>query len=318
MAIKSRPRITIIGAGNVGSTAAMRLAHRNLGDIILVDVVTGLARGKALDILEMAPVEGFDGHLLGTSDYGETAGSDVTVICAGASRKPGMSREDLLAVNAAIVRGAVEQTLRWSPESFLIIVTNPVDAMTYLAKNVSGLPRQRVMGMAGVLDSARLRAFIAMELDFSPADVHTMVLGGHGDEMVPIVRLTTAGGVPVRDLLPEETIHRAVERARAGGGEIVNLLQSGSAFYAPGAAVARMVDSLLGNKRRVLNVSGYLEGEYGHYDVCAGVPGLVGPRGLEKVVEVELDSDEKALFDGSVRRQRELVGKMQELGLLNG
>ncbi len=318
MTYKSRPRITIVGAGNVGSTAAMRLAHRNLGDIVLVDVVTGLARGKALDIMEMAPVEGFDGHLLGTSDYADTIGSDVAVICAGAARKPGMSREDLLAINAAIVRVAVEQVLRWSPEAFLIIVTNPVDAMTYLAMDASGLPRERVMGMAGVLDSARLRAFIAMELDFSPADVHTMVLGGHGDEMVPIVGLTTAGGIPVRDLMPEETIRRAVERARAGGGEIVNLLQSGSAFYAPGAAVARMVDSLLGNKRRVLNVSGHLQGEYGHHDVCAGVPGLVGPRGLEKVVEIGLTAEEKAMFDGSVGRQRELVEKMRELGLLKG
>lgn len=197
-----RAKITIIGAGNVGSTAAMRVAQRNLGDIVLLDIVPGLAKGKALDILQMAPVEGFESNVFGTSEYADTERSDVVVVCAGVARRPGVSREDLLGVNAGVVRSAVESALKWSPEAFVVVVTNPVDAMTYLAKVVSGLPRERVMGMAGVLDSARLRAFIALELDFSPVDVHTMVLGGHGDHMVPIIRYTTAGGIPVHYLLP--------------------------------------------------------------------------------------------------------------------
>jgi malate dehydrogenase len=294
----------------------MRMAQRNLGDIMLLDVVSGLARGKALDILEMAPVEGFESNLSGTSDYADTAGTDVIVVCAGVARRPGMSRDDLLAVNANVVRSVVEQSLRESPDAYLIIVTNPVDAMTCLAKAISGLPRERVMGMAGVLDSARLRAFIAMELDFAPADVHTMILGGHGDDMVPIISLTTAGQVPVSYLLPPEAIGRLVERARTGGGEIVTLLQSGSAFYAPGAAIARMVDSILGHKRRILNVSAHLEGEYGHSGVCAGVPGLVGPRGLERIIELDLTSAERELFDASVGRQKAIVREMVAAGLM--
>ena len=311
-----RTKVSIIGAGNVGSTAAMRIAHRNLGDIVLLDVDPGVAKGKALDILEMAPVEGFESNLLGTSDYADTKGSDVVVICAGAARRPGMSRDDLLSTNASIVRSAVEMALKWSPEAFLIVVTNPVDAMTTLAKTVSGLPRERVMGMAGVLDSARLRAFIGQELDFSPADVHTMVLGGHGDDMVPIIRYTTVGGIPVSYLLPADTIEHLVQRARAGGGEIVNLLQSGSAFYAPGAAITRMVDSLLGRKRRIINISAYLEGEYGHRGVCAGVPGMVGPAGLEKIIELDLEPSEQEAFARFVARQRALVQQLVSAGFM--
>lgn len=313
---RKRAKISIVGAGNVGSTAAMRIAQRNLGDIVLLDIVPGVAKGKALDILQMAPVEGFESNLVGTSDYADTEGSDVVVICAGVARRPGMSRDDLLAVNAGVVKSAVESALKWSPEAFLVVVTNPVDAMTYLAKVVSGLPRERVMGMAGVLDSARLRAFIAQELDFSPADVHTMVLGGHGDHMVPIIRYTTAGGIPVRYLLPEETLQRLVDRARAGGGEIVSLLQTGSAFYAPAAAIARMVDSLLGNRRRIINVSAYLEGEYGYRDVCAGVPGMVGPSGLEKIIELDLEPPEREAFARFIQRQRALVKELAAGGFV--
>ncbi|GAB4559919.1 MAG: malate dehydrogenase [Anaerolineae bacterium] len=290
-----RNKISIIGAGNVGATTAMWLAQREVGDIVLLDIPeTGdMPRGKALDLMEAGPVWHYDTLVTGTNDYKDTAKSDVIVITAGMPRKPGMSREDLVGVNANIVKSVVEQVVPESPDAIIIVVTNPLDTMVYLAKKVSGFPRERVIGQAGVLDSARMRTFIAMELQVSVDAVNAFVMGGHGDEMVPLPRYSTVGGIPITELLPPERVEAIVERTRQGGGEIVKLLKTGSAFYAPGAAVAQMVEVILRDKHLVLPASVYLEGEYGMTDICFGVPIILGRAGVEKILEISLTDEEK-------------------------
>lgn len=306
----ARNKITIVGAGNVGATAAHWIAARQLGDVVLVDVLEGIPQGKALDLLEAGPVAGFDVNVVGTNSYEETRDSDVVVITAGIARKPGMSRDDLLQTNFGIVRSVVEQVVQTSPDAFLIVVSNPVDVMTYAAYRVSGWPKNRVMGMAGVLDSTRFRTFIAQELAISVKDVSAFVLGGHGDAMVPLVRYSYAGGIPISKLLPQETIDRIVERTRKGGGEIVNLLKTGSAYYAPAASVAEMVEAILRDQRRILPAIAYLDGEYGERDICVGVPVILGGNGIEKVLEIELTPEEQEAFRYSVQSVREPLSKL--------
>jgi len=303
-----RHKITIVGAGNVGATAAHWAAAKELGDVVLVDVVEGVPQGKALDLLEASPIERFDSRILGTNGYEETAGSDVVIITAGLARKPGMSRDDLLAKNAEIVRGVTEQVARRSPDAVLIVVSNPLDAMTYVAHKVSGFPKRRVVGMAGVLDSARMRAFIAMELDVSVEDVTAFVLGGHGDTMVPLPRYSTVAGIPLPALLPKERIGEIVKRTANGGAEIVNLLKTGSAYYAPSAAAVEMAEAILRDKKRILPCATLLEGEYGVNGYFVGVPVKLGAGGVEKVIEIELTPEERAALQKSVEAVKELVG----------
>lgn len=306
----ARKKITIVGAGNVGATTAHWIASRNLGDVVLVDVVEGLPQGKALDLLQAGPVAGFDVNVIGTNSYEDTRDSDVVVITAGVARKPGMSRDDLLQTNFNIIRSVVEQVVQYSPNAFMIVVSNPVDVMTYAAYRISGWPKERVMGMAGVLDSTRFRTFIAQELGISVKDVSAFVLGGHGDAMVPLVRYSYAGGIPIEKLLPRETIDRIVERTRKGGGEIVNLLKTGSAFYAPAASTADMVEAILRDQRRLLPAIAYLDGEYGERDIYVGVPVILGGKGIEKVVEIELTPEEQEAFRHSVQSVREPLAKL--------
>jgi malate dehydrogenase len=294
-----RPKITIIGAGFVGSTAAHWIAAKELGDIVLVDIVEGIPQGKALDLLEASPIEGFDLHVLGTNDYADTANSDVIVVTSGAPRKPGMSREDLIKVNANITRDCIEKATKHSPNAVIIMVNNPLDTMAYLAKQVSGFPKERVIGQAGVLDSARYRTFIAMEASVSVEDVQAMLMGGHGDEMVPLPRFTTIGGIPVTEFISQERLEAIVDRARKGGGEIVNLLKTGSAYYAPSAATVQMVEAVLRDKKRVIPCSAYLEGEYGLSDIYFGVPVVLGAGGVQKVIELPLNDAEMALVKKS-------------------
>lgn len=298
-----RPKISIIGAGNVGATVAHWVAAKELGDIVLVDVIEGLPQGKALDLWEAGPVEGFDLKIIGSNGYAETAGSDIVVITAGVARKPGMSREDLVAVNQKIVTEVVQEVASHSPKTLLIVVTNPLDTMTYLAKKVSGFPKNRVLGQAGVLDTARFRSFIAQELGVSVENVQAFVLGGHGDEMVPLVRYTTVAGIPISELLPAGRIAALVERTRQGGGEIVSLLKSGSAYYAPGAAVTQMIEAILKDKKLILPSSCYLEGEYGLRDIYFGVPAKLGAGGVAEIIEVKLTDEEKA----ALKRSADLV-----------
>lgn len=300
-------KITIVGAGNVGATTAHWAAALELGDVVLIDIIEGMPQGKALDLAESAPIAGFDGSLSGTNDYADTANSDVVVVTAGLPRKPGMSRDDLLQTNAKIVGTVVSNIIRHSPDCHLIIVSNPLDAMVHVARQVSGFPKQRVMGMAGVLDSARFRYFIARELDVSVEDVHGFVLGGHGDTMVPVPRYATVTGIPITQLLPVETIDRLVQRTRDGGAEIVNFLKQGSAFYAPGASITQMIEAIVKDKKRLLPAAAYLEGEYGLRGVYLGVPILLGAAGVEKVIEVELTEDEKAALHRSAAAVEELV-----------
>jgi malate dehydrogenase len=300
-------KITIVGAGHVGATAAHWAVAKELGDVVLIDIIDGMPQGKALDLAESAPLAGFDGGLVGTNDYADTADSDVVVVTAGIARKPGMSRDDLLQTNAKIVAQVVSQITRYSPEAFLIVVSNPLDAMVYVAKQVSGWPKHRVMGMAGVLDSARFRYFIAQELGVSVEDVHGFVLGGHGDTMVPVPRYATVTGIPVTQLLSAAQIARLVERTRNGGAEIVNYLKQGSAFYAPGASIVQMVEAIVKDKKRLLPAAAYLEGEYGLHDVYVGVPVLLGAGGVEKVIEVELTPDERGELHRSAAAVTELI-----------
>jgi len=290
-----RPKITIVGAGFVGSTAAHWIAAKELGDIVLVDIIEGIPQGKGLDLLEASPIEGFDLHVAGTNDYADTAGSDVIVVTSGAPRKPGMSREDLIKVNANITRDCISKAAPLSPNAVIIMVNNPLDTMAYLAKQVSGFPKNRVVGQAGVLDSARYRTFIAMEAGVSVEDVQAMLMGGHGDEMVPLPRFTTIGGIPVTEFVTQARLDAIVDRARKGGGEIVNLLKTGSAYYAPGAAAVQMVEAVLRDKKRVIPCAAYLEGEYGLSDIYFGVPVVLGAGGVEKVIELPLNEDEMAL-----------------------
>lgn len=295
-----RPKISVIGAGFTGASTAVFAAARGLGDIVLVDIPQreNYAKGVALDLLESTPILSTDVSITGTADYADTAGSDVVIITAGVPRKPGMSREDLISTNAGIVKSVTEQVVKYSPDAFLIVLTNPVDSMTYVAYRVSGLPKNRVFGQSGVLDTARYRTFLAHELGISVQDVTAFVLGGHGDDMVPLVRYTYAGGIPVEKLLPKETIDRIVQRTRQGGGEIVNLMGT-SAGYAPGASLVEMAEAVLKNRRRILPAIAYLEGEYGYRDIYMGVPTIIGGGGLEKVLEVDLTPEEKAALDKS-------------------
>ena len=297
---RTRAKITIVGGGNVGATAAHWAASKELGDIVLVDVVEGLPQGKALDLAQAGPVEGFDCRIIGTNGYEETRDSDVVVITAGIARKPGMSRDDLLKTNYEIVSGVVREIASRSPEAVIIVVSNPVDVMTYVALKESGFPKNRVVGQAGVLDSTRFRTFIAMELGISVEDISAFVMGAHGDSMVPLVRYSYAGGIPVERLIPKERLDAIVDRTRHGGGEIVSLLKTGSAYYAPAASTIQMVEAILKDKKRILPAIAYLEGEYGQTDVCAGVPVVLGAGGVERVLEIDLTDEEKAAFQRSV------------------
>ena len=294
-----RKKISVIGAGNVGATVTNKVAEMEVGDVVMVDIIDGLPQGKGLDMLESAPVGGFDSNIVGSMGYDETADSAVVVVTSGVARKPGMSREDLLDTNKKIIESVVGQVVSKSPNAILIMVANPLDTMTYLALKRSGFPRNRVMGMAGILDTARFKAFISMEIDVSIEDIQTVILGGHGDEMVPLPRYTTVSGIPILQLLPKETVERLVERTRKGGGEIVSLLKTGSAFYAPGAAAAQMVEAIVKDKKRILPCCAYLEGEYGLSDICFGVPVKLGAKGVEEIIELELSAEEKELVSKS-------------------
>ncbi len=309
MAVK-RHKITIVGAGFVGATAAHWAAIKELGDICLVDIVEGMPQGKALDLLEASPVEGYDANIIGTNDYADTADSDIVIITAGLPRKPGMSRDDLLFKNAEIVKSVTEQVAKYSPNAFLIIVSNPLDAMVYVAHKVSGFPTNRVMGMAGVLDAARFRTFIAMELGVSVEDVTAFVLGGHGDTMVPLPRYSTVAGIPLPDLLPKEKIDALVERTRNGGAEIVNLLKTGSAFFAPSASAVQMAEAILKDKKRILPCAAYCDKEYDVGGYFVGVPVILGGDGVEKVIEIKLTPEEKEAFKRSVEAVKSLVSKL--------
>jgi len=302
-----RNKITVVGAGFVGATAAHWAAAKELGDVVLIDIIEGMPQGKGLDLMEAGPVEGFDAEVIGTNDYADTANSDVVIITAGIPRKPGMSRDDLLNTNTHIVKTVTEQVVKNSPKAFLIIVSNPLDAMVYVAHKVSGFPTNRVMGMAGVLDSARFRTFIAMELGVSVKDIQAFVLGGHGDSMVPLPRYTTVSGIPIPDLMPQDRIEAIVERTRKGGGEIVSLLKTGSAFYAPSAAAVQMAESILKDQKRILPCAAYCNKEYDVGGFYVGVPVMLGVGGVEKVIEIKLTPDEKAAFDKSVAAVKELV-----------
>jgi malate dehydrogenase len=306
----SRNMVTGMGAGNVGATTAQRIAEAGLADVVLVDSVEGLPQGKGLDLAEAAPVVGHDARILGTNDYADTAGSDIVVVTSGLARQPGMSRDDLLAKNAGIVRAVVEQAAKQSPDAILIVVTNPLDAMCHVALKASGFPRERVLGMAGVLDSARFRTFIAEELGVSVADTHAFVLGGHGDTMVPLSRYSTVAGVPITELLPADRVKALEERTANGGAEIVALLKTGSAFYAPAASTFEMVDAILRDRKRVLPCAVLLQGEFRTRDLFVGVPVILGRGGMEKVFEIELTADEQAAFDKSAAAVKELVVKL--------
>jgi len=305
-----RKKVTVVGAGNVGATCALRLADKGLADVVVVDILEGIPQGKALDILEAGPLAGIDIRITGSNDYEPTANSDIVVLTAGFPRKPGMSRDDLLWANYDIVKNSVENAIKYSPHCVLIVVTNPLDAMCHVAYKVSGFPKNRVVGMAGILDTARFRTFVAQKLDVSIKDVTAFVLGGHGDTMVPLVRYTSVAGIPLSDLLDAETIQILVKRTRDGGAEIVKYLKSGSAYYAPSAAVAEMVDSILNDRKRVLPCSAFLEGEYGIHNLFVGVPVKLGARGIEKIFEAELTEEESAALQKSAAAVGELVDVM--------
>ena len=305
-----RRRVTVIGAGNVGATTAQRIIETGLADVILVDIVEGLPQGKALDLAEASPVVGYDVQVTGTNDYADTAGSKIIVVTSGLARQPGMSRDDLVAKNASIVGSVVKQAAAVSPNAIIIVVTNPLDAMCHVAMRASGFPRKRVIGMAGVLDSARFRHFIATELGISARDVRAFVLGGHGDTMVPLPRYSTVGGVPITELLSGERIAQLVDRTRNGGAEIVALLKTGSAYYAPAAAVVVMVEAILLDRRRLLPCAAYLQGEYGIDGLFVGVPVVLGNGGMEKIIEISLSDEEEAALARSAASVRELVEKL--------
>jgi malate dehydrogenase len=306
----ARNKVTVIGAGNVGATVAQRIAEAGLADVVLIDIVEGLPQGKGLDLAEAAPVVGHDAHIRGTNDYADTAGSDIVVVTSGLARQPGMSRDDLLARNAGIVRSVVEQAVKHSPDCILVIVTNPLDAMCHVAMSASGFPRERVLGMAGVLDSARFRTFIAMELGVSVEDTHAFVLGGHGDTMVPLPRYSTVAGIPITELMSPERVKALVDRTANGGAEIVALLKTGSAYYAPAASTFEMVDAILLDRKRVLPCAVLLKGEYGVDGLFVGVPVVLGEGGMERVIEIRLTADEAAAFQHSAGAVRELVEKL--------
>lgn len=306
-----RKKITIIGAGNVGATAAHWAAAKNLGDVVLLDVAEGIPQGKALDLLQCGPVEGFHYRVTGSNDYMDTANSDVVIIAAGLARKPGMSRDDLLAINVSIVKACAEEAVKHSPDCVLIVVTNPIDAMVHTAFKVTGHPKQKVIGMAGVLDSARYRTFLAEAICVAPKDVNALVMGIHGDNMLPLVRLANVAGVPITDLLSAEKIAQIVDRTQKGGIEIVNHLKTGSAFYTPGLAAVEMAEAVLTDSKRVLPCAAYLEGEFGISGYFLGVPVVIGAKGVERILEFELTSEEKAamaLSVTAVQKQMEATG----------
>jgi malate dehydrogenase len=304
-------KITVVGAGNVGATTAQRLAEKELArQVVLVDILEGVPQGKGLDQWQSAPIEGFDSRVIGTNGYADTAGSELVIITAGIARKPGMSRDDLMNTNAGIVKGVSEQVARTSPDAILIVVSNPLDVMCYVAMKVTGFPRRRVLGMAGVLDTARYRAFLADALDVSVRDIQAMVLGGHGDTMVPLVSYTSVSGIPVTQLIDRARLDAIVDRTRKGGAEIVSLLKTGSAYYAPSAAAVQMAESIVGDQKRVLPCSVWLEGEYGQSGLFLGVPCTLGRSGLEKILEVELTAEERAALAASADAVREPMSKL--------
>ncbi len=300
-------KVTVVGAGHVGATTAQRLAEKELCDVVLIDIVEGVPQGKALDLMEAAPIEKHDATIFGTNGYDATAGSDIIIITAGLPRKPGMSRDDLISINANIMKEVVAQVAPLSPNAVIIIVSNPLDAMCHVALAASGFPRERVIGMAGVLDSARFRAFIAMELDVSVENVHAFVLGGHGDTMVPLPRYSTVAGIPITELMPEDRINALVERTANGGAEIVSLLKSGSAYYAPASSAVEMAESILKDKKKILPCAAYLTGEYGINDLFIGVPLKLGRGGIEQIIEIELTEAEDVALNKSAAAVEELV-----------
>jgi malate dehydrogenase len=306
-------KISIIGAGMTGSTAAHWLAERELADLVLVDVVEGMPQGKSLDLQEALPIIGKDVELAGSNDYAATRGSDIIIITAGLPRKPGMSRDDLLSANAEIVGKAATETLKHSPEAIYIVLTNPLDTMAYLTMKLTGLPPARVVGQAGILDSARMRAFVSMETGVSVENIDCYVLGGHGDEMVPLTRHSNIAGVPLRDYLAPDRLAAIVERTRKGGGEIVNLLKTGSAYYAPAAAVAQMAEAILKDKHLIVPCAAYMQGEYGLKDMFFGVPVMLGRKGVEKIIEYKLDADEQSAFDGSAAAVKDTHAALKKL-----
>jgi malate dehydrogenase len=307
-----RKKVTVVGGGFVGATTAQRIVDNELADVVLTDILEGVPTGKGLDMLESTPITRSDSRVSGistaTGDYRETANSDIVVITAGFPRKPGMSRDDLLRANYDVIKAVVEQIVKHSPNAILVVVTNPLDAMAQACYRISGFPKNRVIGMAGVLDSARMSSFVATELDVSIENVHSFVLGGHGDDMVPLARYSTVAGIPLPDLLPADRIEAIVQRTRKGGAEIVNLLKTGSAYYAPSAAVVEMVEAILKDKKKILPCAAYLEGEYGVKGLYVGVPVKLGSSGIEKIIEVKLTADEKAALGKSAASVRELVG----------
>jgi len=304
-------KVTVIGAGHVGATAAQRLAEKELCDVVMIDIIEGVPQGKALDLAEAAPIEKHDARLTGANNYEPSAGSDIVIITAGIPRKPGMSRDDLLKINAGIVKEVTESVAKLSPDAVLIIVSNPLDAMCHVAYEASGFPKNRVIGMAGVLDSARFRTFIAMELNVSVENTHAFVLGGHGDTMVPLPRYSTVAGIPITELMSEETIDRLVKRTANGGAEIVSLLKTGSAYYAPASASVEMAESILKDKKKILPCAAYLEGEYGINDLYIGVPVKLGSNGVEEIIQITLTEQEQAALNKSADAVRELVEIMK-------
>lgn len=309
----TRNKITVVGAGQVGSTVAQLCAYGNLGDVVLIDIVEGIPQGKALDLQESGCLQAFDSLIVGTNDYKDTADSDIVVITAGLPRKPGQSREDLLTINAKIVKSVTEEIMKHSRNPIIILVSNPLDAMVYLAKKVSNLPKTRIIGMAGVLDSARLRTFVSLELDCSLVDVDAMVLGGHGDSMVPLPRYTTVSGIPITELMNQEQIDRLLDRTRKGGAEIVSLLKNGSAFMAPGASVIKMIEAIVHDKRRILPCTAYLEGEYGWNGIFFGVPVKMGINGMEKIIELKLTDEETVALNKSAEEVKKTCGEVDAL-----
>ena len=308
-------KVTVVGAGNVGATVAQRLAEKELADVVLIDIVEGIPQGKALDLQEAAPIENHDARLIGANAYEASERSDVVIVTAGISRKPGMSRGDLLTTNAKIVKGVIGQVAPLSPDAVLIIVTNPLDAMCHIAFQTSKFPKNRVVGMAGVLDAARFRTFMAMELNVSVENTHAFVLGGHGKTMVPLPRYSTVAGIPITELIPQDRVDAIVERTRWGGAEIVALLKSGSAYYAPASAVVEMADSILKDKKKILPCAAYLQGEYGIHDLFIGVPVKLGKEGVEEIIEVTLTEEERAALKRSAGAVRSLVESLDKMGL---
>ncbi len=308
----ARKKITVVGAGHVGAHTAMWLARKELGDVVLLDIVEGVPQGKSLDMTEASPIECFSSGVFGTNDYADTAGSDVVIVTAGLPRKPGMSRSDLITTNVGIIKSVVESIVKYSPDAHLLIVTNPLDVMVYAAWKLSGLPTNKVMGLSGALDGSRMRSFLAMELGVSVRDVHAMVIGGHADEMVPLTRYATVSGIPVTQLLSREKIDAVMERTKKAGGEIVGLLKTGSAYFAPSRAVSEMAEAIIRDQKRVIPCAAYCDGEYGVKDIFIGVPAVLGSGGVEKILEIELDESEKDLFKGSVAAVKGLI---DELGI---